>query len=42
MENSDEIKNRELFEWAYREAIRTVPDSLSRLNFPYHFKIQTR
>ena len=23
MENSDEIKNRELFEWAYREAIRT-------------------
>ena len=23
MENSDEIKNQELLEWAYREAIRT-------------------
>lgn len=23
MENSDEIKNQKLFEWAYRETIRT-------------------
>ena len=23
MENSDGIKNQELFEWAYREAVRT-------------------